>query len=286
MIVNDVTIVIRSSGENSLKRCEEIVLSQVSSNQVFVISERPFSEAIRKNFEIGLKEGRKWTLALDADVLLTSNAVSRMVHNANLLDEDMFFYQGHLYDKLHGCFRGVGAHLYRTSALSDALSLVDEAANMIRPESGVRTLMKLKGWYFYESTEVYGIHDFGQFYDDYIRKGFFSAVKSLRYREKMFLNAIRNLDQMAFQMYLQGLTMGCLHDGDVEVDITYFEKLIRSSKVRKVGGESADDIDVDSMIQDELSNAEKVILLPPTNKPLRIGIVHRLKNRILRLFRN
>ena len=59
---NTTTLIIHSADERTFQLCQKLILEQgVPETQVFVVQEVPFSAAMRKSFEIGISEGRKWT---------------------------------------------------------------------------------------------------------------------------------------------------------------------------------------------------------------------------------
>ena len=60
----------------------DILTKQVPVENLFLIHEVPFSQAVRRTFEIGIEQNKKWTIAVDADILLNDNSVQRMVEKA------------------------------------------------------------------------------------------------------------------------------------------------------------------------------------------------------------
>ncbi len=172
-----VCIIIRSAGERTLARCEQIVKDQMGDVPIIPIQESPFSAAVKKTFEIGIAHGKKWTLALDADILLRDKAVHDLVSVAENLPENFFMIQGRVLDKLFCFARNGGPHLFRTSLLKEALPLVPLHTDSIRPEGETVKRMISRGYHRYKGTEVYGLHDFEQAYEDVFRTAFVHAVK-------------------------------------------------------------------------------------------------------------
>ena len=111
MKIKDITVVIRSAGERTLDLCHSLVSEQVEEQNIFIIKEKPFSKAVLKNFEIGIENGHKYTLAIDADILLYNKSIELLVKNFSNLTEDYFVYQGLVYDKFFNKFRGGGPHI-------------------------------------------------------------------------------------------------------------------------------------------------------------------------------
>ena len=88
---DSVTVVIRSVGERTDAVCRRLVCEQIPEANVIVIRERPFGAAVRKTFQTGLERGLRWTLALDADVLVRANALHDMLAWAVSTPEKFFF---------------------------------------------------------------------------------------------------------------------------------------------------------------------------------------------------
>ena len=87
---SDIFIVVRTVGERSEELRRRFAVTQVGDDAVTVINERPFSEAVRVTFMRGIEAGRRWTLALDADILLHSRAIQRLLELASKAREDVF----------------------------------------------------------------------------------------------------------------------------------------------------------------------------------------------------
>lgn len=244
----DITVVIRSSGELTTQVCYNLVCKQVPKEQVFIINERPFSKAVIKNFNIGLRENRKWTLGLDADILLTENAISEMIKGFEELDENYYVYQGWIYDKFFRNYRSGGPHLYRTSLLEKAKEFIPEEGTNLRPESTTYKEMAKINYHYYNDIKCFGLHDFEQSYFAIYRKFFLHAHK-----HRIYLNTFLNswkpylLEDVDYLIALRGLTDGLLFKETVYVDTQFFksksEQLFKELKlVEKT--ENSNSIDV------------------------------------------
>lgn len=170
-------VVIRASKEATESLCTEIIERVVPCESRAVISESPFSKAVKKTFELGIESGSKWTLAVDADVLLTDSAIVELIELAESLPASFFRIEGMVLDRFFGFPRKGGAHLYRTEYLRKALQLTDQVADTLRPESRVVKEMVKLGYHSYQGDQVYGIHDYFQYYRDVFRKTFVYAQK-------------------------------------------------------------------------------------------------------------
>ena len=175
---SDVTVVIRASGERTEELCKYIVEKQVPKDQVFLINEKPFWKAVQRTFEIGIEDGRKWTLAVDADVLLKEGAVSEMVEQASLEGEGLYIYQGYVEDYVFGEPREGGPHLYSTAWLQSALGVLESNGESLRPESDTyHVLSQRNGAIMKVDDRVFGFHDFFQYKFDLMRKAHIHAIK-------------------------------------------------------------------------------------------------------------
>jgi hypothetical protein len=236
-MVENVTIVIRNVGERTLESCYKIVSGQVNSSNIFVINETPFSMAVLKTFQIGVESKKDWTLAIDADLLLTENAIEEMVSKANSISGELYVYQGMILDYLFGSYRFGGPHLYKTSVLPEALKIVTNNLSEIRPESFTYGELSKKGFIAYCDNTVYALHDYDQYPKDYYRKGFFHGKKALN---DQLLNLLRFWRQntsknLNYQLALSGLFDGLVNEDELEVDMNFFNDLqIKNAQLNKI----------------------------------------------------
>lgn len=220
---NNVTVIIRHTNERTLDVCLNLIISQVSSGNIQIISETPFSNAVKKTFEIGIDYNKDWTLAIDADILVANDCVDTLVSVAENLEDYFFEIQGRIVDKLYGVPRGGGPHLYRTKYLKEAIRFIPKEGTSLRPESDTYDKMAEIGYHYYFGKEVYGLHDYEQFYKDIYRKGFLHAKKHWRYLthfEKFwFDNKETDFD---FSVALFGFEQAQKFNGIVYVDRNFF----------------------------------------------------------------
>ncbi len=173
---NDVTVIIRSFKERSIEICLNSVLTEIDQENVFLIQETPFAKAVQKTFEIGISENKKWTLAIDADLILLPNSISTMLNQAKAYD-NLYVYQGHILDKFRCGVRQGGPHLYKTENLEIAIELIKSDQANLRPESAIYDLMKKRNHNVVIDKKIYALHDFEQFYKDIYRKAYFHGIK-------------------------------------------------------------------------------------------------------------
>lgn len=175
---------IRSISERTSEVCQKIVEAQVPIENVYIINEKPFSEAVKKTLEIGAKHG-KWLIAVDADVLLFSDSIAQMVERAESFNQDFFFYQGAVLDKFFLGYRPAGPHLYNCRHLTRSLELRKGFENDMRPESYIRSRMVEKGYAYIQDKTVYGLHNFEQSYIDFYKKTHRAFFKDEYFMKKL-----------------------------------------------------------------------------------------------------
>lgn len=224
----DVSVVIRASGERTEKLCREIISQQVPSEQVFLIKERPFWKAVQRTFEIGVEQGRKWTLAVDADVLLKTNCISEMIQNATSY-ENLYVYQGYVFDYIFGKARSGGPHLYVTERLPMALDSLTSNPNKLRPESDTYKTLSQKDYKCVSDSKIFGIHDFGQWRKDLFRKAFIHAQKHsepkytgsfIQYWRDQYLKGDENM-----YVLLKGWFEGVINKNKSQADISLLNEV-------------------------------------------------------------
>lgn len=175
----DVAVIIRSVGERTEALCKALVMNQVPRANVLLIRERPFGAAVRRTLELGIEKGQRWTLAVDADVLLRRHAIRDLLDWAETEKREFFFANFMVADRFLGEIRCGGAHLYRSSLLREGLRHADCTIDADeRPESLVRVRMAGAGfpWLQVENL-VIGLHGFEQSYRDIFRTSFTYALK-------------------------------------------------------------------------------------------------------------
>lgn len=225
MNIEDITVVIRSSNERTEKACLNLIAEQISKENIFLIHEKPFYKAVKKNFEIGIKQGKKWTLAVDADVLLTRQAIQSMIETASKLGDKLYIYQGYVLDNILVKYREGGPHLYQTKHLQQALSYLTTNQTVLRPESDTYNKMAAEGFIKYVDDKVYGIHDYEQYYKDIFRKAYFHGKKHSYLAgslvDKWSVLTIKNDD---YRVALYGLFSGLISKKITKVNTNFFEQ--------------------------------------------------------------
>jgi len=219
-INNLVSVIIRSAGERTEQLCKKLIIEQgVSPENLCIVNEAPFSAALKTTFELGIERDLKWTLCIDADVLLRPGAVKNMIVLAEQQDEKVCEIQGFILDKFIGGPRIAGNHLYRTSVLSKALENIPPEGLDIRPEHNTLQALAAIGYPWIQVPYLVGIHDFEQYYKDILRKCFIHAHKNLDLTE-LFLPIWREkaISDMDYAVALHGFASGVEYYGEVYIN--------------------------------------------------------------------
>jgi hypothetical protein len=197
-----------------------IVEQEISSSQVAVVREAPFSTAMRKSFQIGIESGLPWTYCIDADVLLRPGSIAQMLAIAEQQDSMVCEIQGYVLCKFFGGPRPAGNHLYRTELLEQALACIPSEGVDIRPEFHTLNTMQAKGFPWLTVPYLVGLHDFEQFYRDIFRKCFVQAHKH-EYLTELFMSVWREGPKTDedFRVAIAGYSKGIAHHGQVAIDV-------------------------------------------------------------------
>lgn len=223
----DVTVIIRSTNERTESCCMAIVAKQVPAGNIVIIHETPFSKAVKTTFATGVDRNKKWTLAVDADILLTRNAVAEMIGRAELKPSHTFVYQGCVLDRLFNDIRPGGPHLYRTSLLQQAIEHIPTDSDNLRPESYTYSKMAAIGFHFYQESEIYGVHDYEQYKRDLYRKSFVHAKKHTHLTKHFIWEWSRGKDPdhaIAIAGFIEGLS----YEEKIMIDHNFFGRIIEN----------------------------------------------------------
>ncbi|CCO22587.1 glycosyltransferase domain-containing protein [Maridesulfovibrio hydrothermalis] len=174
---DSVTVIVRSVDERTTKACLTRLNKIFGYKNIFHISEKPFSKAVKESFRLGIAQNRKWTLVIDADVLIRTDFPSEIIAYADRLQSDVFVVQALVLDKFLNVFRPAGNHLYRTKFLRHALQMIPSEGSTLRPEYTTIQNMIKAGTTFVQTNYIVGIHDYEQEYADIAHKTFLYAHK-------------------------------------------------------------------------------------------------------------
>lgn len=218
-LLENCTVVIRSVGERTTDLCRYIIEQQVNSDNIFVIYEIPFSKAVHKTFALGLEKKLPWTIAIDADVLVSRRAIRTLIDRAEGCRVPFFKGNARSFDKFYGFVRTICPHIYRTSYLEYALSAF-QPEEYLRPETHLVELVnahfKLLSAQF---NDILALHDFEQYYTDIFRKTFVYAKKhpeKISYFINYWGHFIASDDD--YLVALSGLYKGLFYEELVAID--------------------------------------------------------------------
>ncbi len=229
-----VTVVIRGVGERTEHACRALLAHQIRQRNIHLINETPFSNALRKSYEIGIKSRRKWTLVVDADVLASDNIISELFERGESRPKSVFCVQSSMLDKFFGGVRVGGMKLYRTDHLGQASTFIPEVN--IRPEATVIKTMHKTGHYVDITDIVCGLHDFEQSYADVFRKGFAHGIKHASLTKLIMPYWERQkVTDKDFEVLLGGYTVGSIHKASLKLSKDEvreeFERFASNSKL-------------------------------------------------------
>jgi hypothetical protein len=223
--LNDIHLVIRTTGERTASVAKKLaIVSGLVENEVTVVNEIPFEVALRACYEEAIRVGRKWTMTLDADVLLADTAVRRLLGLAEQMPSHFFQIEGKVFDKITGIYRQAGHRIYRTELLPLALEHIPAAGAQIRPEFHTITQMVELGYPSRVVPSLVGVHDFEQYYADLYRKSLVHARKHSELLPNVIARCSRLLPRDDdFLVILKGIWDGLLMQEALTIDVRRYE---------------------------------------------------------------
>lgn len=186
MSSNNVTVVIRECGENTSNKVFKYACEEFGRENTHIVSEKPFSKALRASLEVGMQADKELILCLDADVIPIPNTLPILIEEIGTLPLHVPELQGMVYDNLFRVIRPAGNHLYRTIHAPTAIKQIPKDGTSLRPESAMLSSLSRKGLPWIQSKTVVGYHDFGQRPEDIYRKAFLHAHKHGEFTDYLF----------------------------------------------------------------------------------------------------
>ena len=218
--------VIRSCGERTADLCQALLARQLPiGSTLSVVADTPFEATLRRCYEDAVAHGTKWTITIDADVLLGPDAVDTLIRRAEAMPDNYLQLEARAFDKVQGRWREVGHRIYRTELLPKALALLPAAGTSIRPESATIKLLGERGHPSRLVDDAVGVHDEDQFRRDLYRKAFTHAHKH-RSRAGAIIARSAELRQSDddYLVILKGVWDGLLEAGTVSLDASAFRE--------------------------------------------------------------
>lgn len=262
------TVIVRSVGERTTAACIFLLQQALPDSEIICINEIPFSKAVKRTFEIGIEKNRKWTLVIDADVLIRSGFISEIVSFAETQPDNTFVVQGLIFDKFLHVLRPAGNHLYNTKHLSKAVKLIPEEGSTLRPERTTVYAMTDKGFRFHQKDFIVGLHDFEQDYFDIVKKSFVHAHKHKNALKKIIaLWQDKSKTDEDYELAIIGAMIGNEFGGPVFINDTFLNNKISKTltdknipRKRKLPYNQYNDYTVNNNLQLLLNNSQLPIL--------------------------
>jgi len=214
--------VIRSAGERTVDICRQSILKLFPEAEIVIIEEVPFAAAVRKTLEIGLNSKKKWTVCLDADVILFDEGMEELL-NKVVQNDSIFCHQALVLDKFLPIKRPAGIHVYSNLYNVKAIEEISTKSNPLRPESYMTMKMSAKGYLTLQTPFVIGVHDYGQNYLDIFKKAMLHANKHKEVMEvvEMYWNQMKEIDK-DFEVAIYGALAGKLFSTNMKVDKNFW----------------------------------------------------------------
>lgn len=171
--------IVRSAGERTTDLCVHLIEREYTTSPVTVLREAPFSKAVEETLRQGHACGKRWTVCLDADVLLFGNGMKRLLRLIQKDKYKAFCYQALIYDKLIPIRRPAGIHVYDNGRALMGIEHIPANGNAIRPESFMTSQMAEAGHKTLQTPFLIGLHDFEQYYKDLFRKSILHSNKHI-----------------------------------------------------------------------------------------------------------
>lgn len=222
----NIIVVIRATGERTKEVCRQLVLNELSENNVFVIECIPFEEALRESYRIGINSDKEWMITIDADVLPRRGFINHIKALTENVPDKLFTFKALIFDKLFLTHRMAGFRVYRNRYLETAYELIPENGTVIRPESYTIRKMEQRGYKTKVFDYVVGLHDYEQYYRDIYRKAYFHATKHPEYiADSVALWKEKSGKDPDYLIALKGALDGLLSEDKAKPDIRFYRTL-------------------------------------------------------------
>lgn len=183
-------IVIRSVGEATEQRLFND-LSQIDfihEKNIAIVREKPFSESVKKTFELGIASNKKVLIVLDADLIIVKDRFIRFLRMV-LRSPFQVGAQGFCHDFFWGGPRRGGVHCYNIETLKIYFEHLNFDPYHPRPETNVKSqLERYKGSEYCIIPYVCCFHGYLQAPADIARTLFIQSQKSSKYNSLILEN--------------------------------------------------------------------------------------------------
>ena len=225
---NKISIVVRSSGENTSRTLIKILEKNKNENDSLVVlsDHEPFHEKLYKSLFTALKLSNKFSIIIDADILVRDGFLKKIKNLTKSLPVNNSGFGVKVFDYFYNRPRYRGIHVYRTSSIEDILSYFPIKKGLLRPEKYVKDKLKMENeleWNNNFSPYVGGVHDFYQYNKDIVYKMYIRAL-----REKDDVELIKDLamegNKVEKESIFLGLKLGLEGRGSEIDKLRFYEK--------------------------------------------------------------
>lgn len=216
---DDFFICVRTIGERTEKCLIDRIKDEFPSIQLAVASDYPSSKTLEKAFHLALESGKRWSIQLDADLLLMPAALQKMFNALRELHQNVFAVRFLIADPLLGTVRFAGNQTYRIDYIPYALPFAKKSHEKLRPDRHVIEKMEAQGYLFADvKQEVIGVHDIEQFYRDIYRKCFVYSFKHLNKADEFIPYWRSDESNLDFKVARKGFADGVQYVRPVQID--------------------------------------------------------------------
>lgn len=265
ILSKNITAVVRSVSERTESLCINLLREDLNDDSIIIVKNvAPFSKAHKSSMEEGVKSGKKYTLIIDADVLVRKNSIWNIFKLFEAQNKDVFEVHTLMLDKFFGGFRYGGIKLYRTNLIEGAINLIPE--DSIRPETDMILSMKENGYHWVLFKYKACLHDFYQSYVDIFRKGYTHAAKHSERNNNNVQILLPYWKREAahdddFKILLQGFDFYNNNTSKIKLDFNETPRDIKTI-LNKLKISEKKEIDVDNYDQQQISNIMRSFTLP------------------------
>jgi hypothetical protein len=167
-LLKNTAVIIRSSGERTEGLCRyAIERNGVPRENIHLVKNiKPFSQALKKGYELAINLDKKYTFFVDADMVVMDDSLALMLQIAERLPSNTFFVNPLAYDCFSETILPNGPHLYRTKHLPEALKYIPKEKDSKRPETFTTKRMYKEGYQLVYLDFPTAYHEFEQYYKD------------------------------------------------------------------------------------------------------------------------
>ncbi|MGV8813799.1 MAG: hypothetical protein ACOH2D_06775 [Gelidibacter sp.] len=229
-INKSLAIIVRATGESTTQILFNQLTRQLTSADCLhlIDKEECFEDKLKRGFELGIQEGKDFTVFIDADILLRRDAINKIKKLVEKLEDTDLGFGLRLWDRFYEQPKFRGLHIYRTAFLEKAIPFVPAHNLQLRPESYTKQKMEEEGhaWRNGISLYVAGIHDFFQKPDDIYYKFLVRSKRSEQDLDQL-KQKFRSDRDTDFKIALQGI-----EDGEEMTEVTNNKLLYKNTSSR------------------------------------------------------